>query len=139
VTAYKLRHIKFKDVYKIENWEIKIYTIIKEEDFNDLHFYSHAKNQLAHWLKLTNGFNSNTNNLGFLILHAGTDGIFSIINWWVGDHMLNTHIFKTDYDAINMFQKISGNGLAPCFWELEIINFERIACTNYVLKQEPPI
>jgi len=80
VTAYKPRHIKFKDVYKIENWEIKIYTIIKEEDFNHLNFYSHAKNQLAHWLKLTNGFNSNSNNLGFLILLAGTEGIFSLIN-----------------------------------------------------------
>ena len=75
--------------------------------------------------------------IGFLILHAATEGIFSIINWWVGKNMLNTHIFLTDPDHPNEFKKISGDGLGPCVWELEIMNHERKSWTEHVLKQEP--
>lgn len=49
--------------------------------------------------------------------------------------MLNTHIFITNYDAISEFKKISGDGLAPCIWELEIINHERISWITNILKQ----
>ena len=49
--------------------------------------------------------------------------------------MLNTHIFKTDYNNLNRFDKISGDGLAPCIWELEIINHERLSWINQVLKK----
>ena len=48
--------------------------------------------------------------------------------------MLNTNIFFTKPENPNEFQKISGDGLAPCIWELEIINHERISWTNNVLK-----
>ncbi|MBV7269298.1 hypothetical protein [Winogradskyella luteola] len=137
MTTYKPRKIRFEELHKVNGWQIKIYTIAKHGDFDNTIFYNNAKGQLIKWLALTNGFNSKHNNIGFLILHAGTEGIFSLINWWVGDNMLNTHIFKTDYNNLTVFEKVSGNGLAPCVWELEVINHERLAWTNYVLKQEP--
>ena len=36
----------------------------------------------------------------------------------------------------NEFKKISGNGLAPCIWELEIIYHERTSWINNILKEE---
>ena len=35
----------------------------------------------------------------------------------------------------NEFERISGDGLAPCIWQLEIINHERISWTKNILKQ----
>ena len=74
---------------------------------------------------MENSFNSSNEKIGFLILHSGTEGIFSLINWWVGENMLNTHIFLTAPKKPMDFTQISGNGLAPCIWELEVIYHER--------------
>lgn len=132
---YKPRIIEYHELILIDNWQLKVYTIVKDGTFEYPEFYANVQLQLPNWLSLDNSFNSNHNSLGFLILHAGTEGIFSLINWWVGDNMLNTHIFKTDYKNLNRFDKISGDGLAPCIWELEIINHERLSWINQVLKK----
>ena len=85
---------------------------------------------------MKNGFDSSNDKIAFLILHSGTEGIFSLINWWVGKNMLNTNIFITKPEGPADFTKISGDGLAPCIWELEVINHERISWTNNTLKQQ---
>ncbi|MBK6266072.1 hypothetical protein JKA74_13595 [Marivirga sp. S37H4] len=87
---------------------------------------------------MKNSFDAENDRIAFLILHSGTEGIFSLINWWVGKNMLNTHIFMTSPNRPTEFTKISGDGLAPCIWELELINFERISWTNNILKNNPP-
>ncbi len=50
--------------------------------------------------------------------------------------MLNTNIFLTRPEKPNDFTKISGDGIVPCIWELEIINHERISWINNILKNE---
>lgn len=137
MAKYKPRHIKFKELLKVNDWSIKVYTITKQGEFDYSDFYSNVKEKLPEWLALHNGFNAQHNHIGFLILHAGTEGIFTLINWWVGDNMLNTHIFKSNYDRLDNFEQLSGKGLAPCIWELEIINHERLAWIDAVLKQAP--
>ncbi len=135
--GYQKRHIEFNEIYEVDGWKIKIYTISKDDEFKYPEFYAKVKAQVKNWLQIENGFNAQHDYMGFLILHAGTEGIFTLINWWVGKNMLNTLIFKSDYDNLFEFEKISGNGLAPCIWELEIINHERIAWTNHTLKTYP--
>ncbi|WP_111685300.1 hypothetical protein [Winogradskyella tangerina] len=137
MAIYKPRHIKFKELLKVNDWSIKVYTITKQGEFDYSDFYSNVKEKLPEWLAIHNGFNAQHNHIGFLILHAGTEGIFTLINWWVGDNMLNTHIFKSNYDQLDNFEQLSGNGLAPCIWELEIINHERLAWIDAVLKLAP--
>ncbi|MEO9510504.1 MAG: hypothetical protein ABJN84_16905 [Flavobacteriaceae bacterium] len=132
---YKTRKINFKELIGINDWKVKIYTISKTGEFNHSVFYQSVINQLPNWLKLENGFDSSNDKIAFLILHSGTEGIFSLINWWVGQNMLNTNIFMTNPEIPSAFTKISGKGLAPCVWELEIINHERVSWTKNILKQ----
>ncbi len=136
MTNYKPRIIKFEELYSLLDWNIKIYTISKDGEFNYPEFCIHVKNKLLNWLDQKNSFNPDHEHIGFLILHAGTEGLFSIINWWVGKNMLNTSIYFTEWNAMDHFKKISGDGLAPCVWELEVINYERIAGMNHVLKKQ---
>tara|TARA_R110002051_G_scaffold324223_1_gene420543 strand:+ start:880 stop:1341 length:462 start_codon:yes stop_codon:yes gene_type:complete len=136
---YKARKIQFREIFEIQDWKIKVYTISKIGEFNHPTFYQNALKKLPKWINMDNGFDSSNDKIAFLILHSGTEGIFSLINWWVGKNMLNTNIFMTDPKKLNEFKKISGNGLAPCIWELEIINHERISWTNNILKIEPNI
>lgn len=132
---YKTRKIQFKELVEINDWKIKIYTISKVGEFNHDIFYQNVLKELPEWLKMDNGFDSSNDKISFLILHSGNEGIFSLINWWVGINMLNTNIFISSPEKPTEFKKISGNGLSPCVWELEIINHERISWTNNVLKQ----
>jgi len=134
---YRTRKILFKELIEINDWKIKIYTISKTGEFNHPIFYRNVIEELPKWLKLKNSFDSTNDKIAFLILHSGTEGIFSLINWWVGKNMLNINIFMTNLEKQNEFIKISGDGLAPCIWELEIINHERISWTNNILKKEP--
>jgi hypothetical protein len=132
---YKTRKINFREIVKIDDWQVKVYTISKNGKFDHPVFYKNVLDQLSNWLKEENSFDASNDRIAFLILHSGTEGIFSLINWWVGKNMLNTNIFMTDPNRPNEFEKISGDGLAPCIWELEIINHERISWTNNILKR----
>lgn len=133
---YQTRTIRFSEVVESDGWRIKVYTISGMEGFHHPVFYQQALQNLPVWLKLENGFDDTNDRIAFLILHAGTEGIFSLINWWVGENMLNTHIFITDPQVPNQFSRISGQGLAHCVWELEIVNHERISWTTNILKRE---
>lgn len=134
--TYYPRTIQFKELQKIGEWKIKVYTIVKNGEFDHVPFYQNVKEEIPQWLQLKNNFNDSNNKIGFLILHAGTEGIFSLINWWVGKNMLNTHIFLTEYSDLSSFVRVSGDGLAPCAWELDVVNHERISWTTNVLKRE---
>lgn len=129
------RTINFVEVVTIGQWKIKVYTISKQDEFNDPEFYKNALAELPNWLDKKNSFDANHDNTGFLILHSGTEGFFSLVNWWVGENMLNTHIFLTPKHQENEFKLISGDGIAPCIWELEVINFERLSWIKHILKQ----
>lgn len=132
---YKTRKISFRELVKIDNWQVKVYTISKIGEFDHPVLYKNVIDQLPKWLKQENSFDATNDKIAFLILHSGTEGIFSLINWWVGKNMLNTNIFMTTLNKPDEFKKISGDGLAPCIWELEIINHERISWTKNILKQ----
>jgi hypothetical protein len=137
VNKYKQRHIRFKEYLSVEDWQLKVYTISENEDYDFAPFYEKVKTKLSTWLELENGFNSKHYNIGFLILHAASEGVFSILNWWLDGYMINTNVFLSAHNDPSDIMKISGAGLGPCVWELEVINFERVAWTNHVLKKLP--
>ena len=113
------------------------------EFFNDIDHslienYAQAKLQLPQWLKMGNNFNAEHESIGFLIIHQGQEGIFYLINWWVGKNMINSHIFFTPLYHASTFRRISGDGLISCIWEMEVINHERLSWTKHVLKSVVP-
>ncbi len=135
MNLYEARKVEFKELIDINDWKIKIYTISKSGKFDHPQFYKAVKKELEKWLLLDNSFNPSNDKIGFLVLHSGNEGIFSIINWWIDKHMMNTHIFLSRLNEPTNFTKISGDGLAPCIWELEIINHERVSWMDNILKQ----
>ncbi|MFL1895205.1 hypothetical protein ACJRPK_05850 [Aquimarina sp. 2-A2] len=134
---YKTRKINFIELINVNDWKIKIYTISQNGDFRQDAFYQNVIEKLPKWLAIDNGFDSSNDKIGFLILHRGKEGIFSVINWWVGKNMLNTNVYLTESTKPDRFKKISGNGIVACVWELEIINHERTSWLNNILKKEP--
>lgn len=135
MTFYKPRHLRFKELLSLPDWKVKVYTISKTEQFHHPEYYAAAKEALPRWLSMKNSFNAEHKGMAFLILHAGSEGYFSLINWWLDGYMLNTNIFFCTRESPADFKRVSGDGLAPCIWEMEIIDYERRAWTEHVLKK----
>ncbi|BDD06494.1 hypothetical protein [Aureibacter tunicatorum] len=133
--AYQKRKIAFYEILYIDGWSVKVYMISKEDEFKHMRLYEQVKLKIKEWLGFENGFNSKHHHMAFLILHAGDEGVFSIINWWVGENMLNSHVFLTKKPELCDFHKISGDGLTFCVWELAIVNHERQAWLDCFLLQ----
>ncbi len=135
MVEYQARQIQFKELIEVGEWKVKIYAVSIGGNFDHTDFYKNVVNKLPEWLAMKNSFDSRDEKIAFLILHPATEGIFSIINWWVGTNMLNTNIFLTAPEKPNTFTKISGDGLGPCVWELEVMYHEGKSWTQNVLKQ----
>lgn len=134
MNIYKTRKIAFRELHAVDQWQVKTYTITKYEQFGAEASYQAALAMLSEWLQMENSFDARHEHLAFLIIHEGTEGVFAILNWWVGENMLNTHIFMAHKSTPTVFEKISGDGLAPCIWELEVINHERLSWIRNILK-----
>ena len=135
---YKARHIKFKELISVGPWHVKCYTISKHDEFRSEVIYNQSLNNLTEWLQEMNSFDPRHNHMAFLIVHEGTEGVFSLINTWVGSNMLQTHIYISSYEDPGDTKKISGDGLFACIWELEIINHERLSWVENILKKSEP-
>ena len=133
---YKERFIKFKEIVSINQWKVKTYTISKNETFEANTTYQKALLNMPTWLSHLNTFDPSHENIAFLIVHEGTEGVFTLINTWVGSNMLQTHIYISKYNDLATFDKISGDGLFACVWELEIINHERNSWIVNILKKD---
>ena len=131
---YKKRNIRFIEHLTNSNWSTKAYTISENETFNSMDTYAESKRLLPTWLEQLNSFDSRHENMSFLILHEGSEGVFVLVNTWVGNNMLQTHIFLSKYEDPTEFEKISGDGLFGCVWEMEVINHEKNAWIKYILK-----
>lgn len=123
---------------ELNNWKVKVYTISKSGEFDHPDYYLNVVRQLPNWLEMKNSFNSEKSGIAFLILHDGSGGIFSLVNWLVGQNMLHTNIYLSEPDKSPDFELISEDGLAPCIWELEVINHERISWMENILKAKNP-
>jgi hypothetical protein len=132
--SYKKRRIEFRELVDAGDWKVKVYTISKSGRFDHKNIFKNMLKELPGWLELNTSFAPNEDKVAFLILHSATEGVFSIINWWVGKNMLNTHVFLTPFNQPESFQKISGDGLGPCPWELEVIHHEGRSWLKHVLQ-----
>jgi hypothetical protein len=79
-----------------------------------------------------------TYNAAFLIVHEAGDGIWSLINWWIGGEMLQSTTFHTSFEQLDEFQLLPEEGFMACVWEIPIIAFERAMWVEHILKKANP-
>jgi hypothetical protein len=79
-----------------------------------------------------------TYNAAFLIVHEAGDGIWSLINWWIGGEMLQSTTFHTSFEQPDEFQLLPEEGFMACVWEIPIIAFERAMWVEHTLKKANP-
>ena len=138
MSIYQKRKIAFRELLNINDWKVKSYTITKNNFFQAESVYKNTLKLLPEWLEMENSFNAKHDNAAFLIFHEATEGVFILVNWWVGQNMLNSHVFVVRHGRPGVPEKISGDGLVACVWEMEVMNHERMAWLNHMMKPMMP-
>lgn len=132
---YKPRNIEFKRLLTISNWTIKVYTITSRTRFESAVTLQSAVAKLPEWLEKSKALGFETYETAFLIVHEGTDGVWSLVNWWIGGEMLQSMTFYTDFDTPTEFQMLPEEGFMACVWEMAVIAFERAMWIEHILKK----
>jgi hypothetical protein len=70
---------------------------------------------------------------GFTIAHDGASAGFGFACWWANENELHRRMFVAPLDDPAALELDDGSAMA-CVWELEVIDFERRAWLEDVLK-----
>lgn len=136
--SYQPRSIRFHKLIRTEDWHTKIYHITYQQQFKAHITLDKALASLPQWLAAAETETDVSGKMAALIVHEGKDGLWSILSWWVGGNMLQTRTFYSTTEQPEILIPYASDGSLACVWELAVINHERLAWTNYVLKQEAP-
>ena len=71
--------------------------------------------------------------LGFTISHDAATAGLGLVYWWANDNEIHQRVFAAPRDDPAALEPANGTGMA-CVWELEVIDFERRAFLEDVLK-----
>ena len=70
---------------------------------------------------------------GFTIAHDAATAGLGLVCWWANENELHQRVFAAPLDDPGGLEPADGTGMA-CVWELEVIDFERRAWLEDVLK-----
>ncbi|MFN8060228.1 MAG: hypothetical protein U0Q12_13815 [Vicinamibacterales bacterium] len=71
--------------------------------------------------------------VGSLIVHAGREAVFAVLDVWVDQNMLRHQVWAASPVQPIRFESLAPSGIAMCVWELAIIQHERAAWLRHVL------
>jgi hypothetical protein len=132
---YQDRTIAFYSLAIIDVWRIKIYTISHQSTFTADATLQAAIQQLPDWLQIAEESNLPIYELGFLIVHEGVDGVWILLHWWTGGEMLGSRVYFANADAPDHIEPNAYPFGLVCVWELEVIQHEREAWMEQVLRK----
>lgn len=132
--AYMSRAIKFKGVKAVNDWKIKVYSIIYDENS----FSEALENESIHLLhRVLTDINSDTYGLGFLIVHHGKDSNFVLFDWWCNENELQHLVYYSSKINPGILKKQSIGASIACVWDLQVINHERNAWVKHMMRKNP--
>ena len=129
--AYRPRRLRFIRHQRIGDWRLKVYGIATpgKTPRNEL-----VEATLSCAGKALPAIETNRPGIGFVIAHdAATVGI-ALIYWWQAANELHQRVFTSPLDQPSALEPLP-DPAAGCVWELGIIDFERRAWIEDVLKK----
>ena len=70
---------------------------------------------------------------GFTIAHDTAGAGLGLVYWWANENEIHSRLFAAPRDEPERLEPVDGTPMA-CVWELEVIDFERRAWLDAVLK-----
>lgn len=135
--AYQPRPIRFLEIHQEDDWNVKLYSISSENEFVSNDNISLVKKRIGEWLSKSNLHHFETYKIATLIIHESREGCLAIINWWVGENMLQNFVYLMENE--NSYKLFSDSGITTCVWEMAVWWHERNAWVKHILmKNDEP-
>lgn len=130
---YVARAITHGHLWKIGGWCFKVYRIIGGSGglSEDEHFL--AARETAEKLLVEANATAHFNN-GFAILNYGADQVGLHINWWTEGGVCTSKRYTAPQNGQAIFKSVEGPQITSV-WELVVIDFERRAWVDTILKR----
>ncbi|HVL78056.1 MAG TPA: hypothetical protein VM346_02095 [Sphingomicrobium sp.] len=130
--VYSERPLSFLELWRPPGWTIKVYGLSAIGSAPRQELIDRAKRVAAR--RLAAG--PRGHGVGWLLIHEGEDGDYVLIDWWVGQDMIQHHLYGAPRGK-NRLRYRWPDGDAFCVWELPVCWFEREAWVRHVLSRGP--
>jgi hypothetical protein len=124
--VHKTRSIRYIGREDLGDWRLKVYGIGTHAPDARPEFVAATLDAAREALPAGGG-------AGFVIAHDAKSAGLSLIYWWANENEVHGRFFASPLDDPTALVPSDGTGLA-CVWEMEIIDFERRAWLDHVLK-----
>jgi hypothetical protein len=125
---HESRTIRFIRREDLDDWRLKVYGI-------GTHAPDARPEFVAATLDVAREALPEGGGAGFVIAHDARAAGLGLVYWWAGENELHGRFFASPLEDPTAMVRNDGTGLA-CVWELEVIDFERRAWLEHVLKND---
>jgi hypothetical protein len=123
---YEPRTVRFIRREDVGDWRLKVYGI-------GTHVPDARPEFVAATVDAARAALPDGGGIGFVIAHDAATAGLGLVYWWANDNEIHARFFASPLEDPSAVEPVNGTGLA-CVWELEIIDFERRAWLEHVLK-----
>ncbi|MEM1125763.1 MAG: hypothetical protein AAGI71_03855 [Bacteroidota bacterium] len=139
VEPYVPRRIAFREVRRVGDWAVKLYTITNRPAFSAEATVEAVGWALPHWLERAEASPLPVYRVAFLIVHEAREGLWILLCWWAGGEMVETVVHFASHDVPAHLKPSPHEGSLVCVWELEVMLHERRAWIEHVLRPAPDL
>ena len=125
-TAYEPRRVTVVDRVGNEAWQLKTYWMSPDGTEPDQTIIQAAGEAALDVLEGQDGYG-----VGFLIVHRGVIADWIVLGWWTDEDILRRRVLV--HEAEGVVDRSDEHFLA-CVWELSVVDWERKAWINTVLR-----
>ena len=134
MTPYEPRPIRFLDLWRVDEWRIKLYGIAYSRLQPRPELLAAAQRVAAQRLRaLPTGIHHY--GVCFLGVHDGRTSNFVFLDFWADENELHHHVFVSPSAHPEQFTYVTPTGLSACVWDLRLQAFEREAWITHVLRR----
>ena len=133
---YEPRHLSNMGKWRIGSLDLKVYGIAASGRHISDEMIDDARQQVkAEIVELVASFGG-SNDVGFAIFHAGSEGATISTFWWAMGDLLCRHKSRQPYGSLEAVDLSRGPAIA-CVWELAVIAAERDAWRDAMMSSRP--
>ncbi len=133
---YSERLIRFLGLWEINGWMLKVYGISADRTLNGLETIDSSMLAIGKEMAssvFTSEPTTNSYSIGYVIFHEGRLANWIILDWWADEIQIRHQLYKSERANPGAFKRVTDN-LVACIWELKVIEFERQAWIDHILK-----
>ena len=132
---FKKRATSYSGLYEFNDWKFKVYRIKYDETRVIQDVEKIVKSKLPNLIKEKTKINAYPNyKIGTVIIHEAKDCVFTLVNWWIYENVMQHHVYFSELDSPNEIIDYSDKGIQFCVWDLAILWYERNLWIETILK-----